>query len=258
LTIVARDAGSRTIPMLPFALLVVGTTLIASVFVLGWYQVTEAWQDPACSSVQETLDPLWVTVTSAGSSCSYGAIGSYAQAGLGETGWLYLVTAVLTGSAVALGVVATFAFARGSGRSISRTVPALALGCVLLAGIAPILLATGQPSTICADQGFVGTPFALPALLANGSSLRASASTYPPSCDRWNFWNPSSQGYGTQVGGVGPWSSFAGGYDEPGGSFHWGPGPGMYFVGAGAVAVVLGAILGRRTGTERPGRRALA
>ena len=214
-----------------------GAVLVVSLF-MGWYLV--GGSSNACNA-NELLYPFWVTVSSSGSYCPAAETGSFSAAGLPVTGVLYLAVAALSVAAAFLAFFAAGLLLVRKWDYRSRGLLIVVLAALVIGAAAPTMVALGQPSTVCSDQGFKSIPFVVS--LASGSS---------PSCNGWSFWSGNGTSW-TWTGNSGPWHSFFGSTVLSDASFAWGPSTGWFFDLWGLALLGIGIYALRKKGGSEPG-----
>lgn len=229
--------------ILPTLIVLTGAGLLLSSIFLGWY-VVQAASPINCTNVSETLSPTGVVVASTGMGCPSPESGSYASAGLPATGSLLGIIGALAAlsGGISLVIAGRLYWARGKG--VSRALLMLSIAAIGVGVLGPALLVGELPSTICQDQGFIGTPFATAVSPTPAPYVNTTHSVPLPSCNGWSFWHGSGPSW-SWVGSSGPWNSFSGG-TIGGSGFGWGPGVGWGADIMGVWLVGVGVFLARR------------
>jgi hypothetical protein len=228
--------------------LILGAAFVLSSVLAPWYVVRVAASN-GCTSISESLAPLGVAVSSSGAGCPTAELGSYVSAGLPSTGSLYLGIAALAGGA-GLAVVSLSWFRLSKlGPRHPKLLLSLSMMAIVAAASAPALAALGQPSTVCQDQGFVGTT--LGTSLSNDPTVQGpvnqSGGGSTPSCNSWSFWHGAG-GSWVWSGQAGPWNSFLGSASFGGGNISWGPGIGWGLDLLGVWLIAAGTYLSWKAG----------
>jgi hypothetical protein len=218
-------------------LYVVGVGALLLALLVGWYTISGQVGEEHLSY---TLSPFGVQVSNATSTSET----SYSAVDLEETGQLYSVVAVLSVSAVALGLTAGLLARGGTTPRRARVLFLVSLATVAVTAAGPVLLAVAQPAAVCSDSQSFSRPF------ATLSSAQSDAGT---SCT-WEF---TSGGAWIAPGQpTGPGNTFVGQSALYGSSLVWGPSVGWYLSLVGA-AIFAGATAWNvphwpRTGAARP------
>lgn len=245
-----RASSRRT--LISLALLWTGAVVLVSTLFFGWYTV-QATGSTGCSRASETLYPLWVTVSSAGTSCPANGSGSFQAAGLDSTGLLYLGVVTLVAIAVGCAVMLGLLFLEGKWHRLSKVITIIALVSMIAGAMSACLVAFAQPSAVCSDQGFYGTPIAGSGALIASTPANGSGNGYATDCNGWEFWSNGGDSW-TWAGSSGPWNSFRGHVTQGGASLTWGPGTGWVLDIASLPLIGIGIFIGRRSSIFESGR----
>jgi hypothetical protein len=230
-------------------LLGVGAALLLASLFVGWYQVQEVARN-GCTGISESLSPFWVSVSTTGSGCPPTETGSFTAAGLAQTGALYSVAGALTAIACVLAFsLLGLKWSKRQSRRTSLFLLAVSIAALALGALAPALIVTEQPATICRDEGVMNTPFEIPGTASSGENpgiyLNQNQPVAPPRCDGWAFWTGNSYGW-SWIGTSGPWNSFAGSNVSGSAVLSWAPSLGWVLDLGGVVLLIAGPVLSRR------------
>jgi hypothetical protein len=222
-------------PVAPVVLIVMGAVLLLSTLFLGWYITSVG---AGGGTYGETLYPTSVQLWHyQGGNLSNSGGYLYSQVGLNHTGNLYLSVAVLIVVGGALGLLVAYRIRKRTDPRHRRLTVVLLVLAVVIGFTGPALVVLAQPTTICSDSIFVGTP------LGTDFPHNSTGTSLP--CG-WDVVAPLGPGHSNSYiygGTPGPQSSFIGSENGTGEPHTWAPYVGWYLAMLSSSFMLVGTLL---------------